>query len=98
MEKPVLDKFVAYELDELFLVFNRRQDDLLSWQFCSPMELMFSTDPCLPAISRGRLNTVFMVPIKDEVDITVGQVGSETTLDIYNEISYCTICWPMYGP
>ena len=31
VEKLVSDEFIKYEMDDLFLVFNRRQDYLLSW-------------------------------------------------------------------
>ena len=60
--------------------------------------MMFPSNFGLSAISCSGLDVVLMVSVKDEVDITVGQVLSYPFLDINDEICNRTICWPMYSP
>ena len=61
---------------------------------------MFPSNSGLSAISRSGLDAVLvlMVSVKDEIDITVGQVWSYLFLDINDEICNKTICWTMYSP
>ena len=48
--------------------------------------MMFPSNSGFSAISRSGLDAVLMVSVKDEVDITVGEVRSYLFLDINDEI------------
>jgi hypothetical protein len=49
---------------------------------------MFPWDSCLPAISDCGHDVVIITPVKDEINITVGQGVSNPLLDTGNEICY----------